>query len=135
MKKVMIGLLAAVLLNHAPLMAADGFSLYQSMCSACHVASGRPTVAPPLFGVKNHVMGAYPERQEFVEYIVQWVKNPQAERSLMPGAVRRFGVMPTLPYSETDVRAVAGFIYDADLSMPDWYSEHYRQEHGKMPNR
>jgi len=109
----------------------DGKSLFESLCMSCHVVSGQPTIAPPVFGMKNHVMKAYPSREDFINYIVDWVKQPDASRSLMPGAVRRFGVMPALPYPEEQVRKVAGFLYDTNLKMPGWYRKHYEAEHGK----
>ena len=109
----------------------DGKSLFESLCMSCHVVSGKPTIAPPIFGVKNHVIQAHPRRDDFIQYIVQWVKQPDASSSLMPGAVRRFGVMPGLPYSEEQVRKIAAFLYDTEIKMPGWYRKHYEAEHGK----
>ena len=111
----------------------DGKSLFESLCMSCPVAAGKPTIAPPVFGVKNHVIQAYPQRDDFINYIVQWVERPDASTSLMPGAVRRFGVMPALPYSEEQVRKIAAFLYDTDFKMPGWYRKHYEAEHGKPP--
>ncbi len=51
----------------------------------------------------------------------------------MPGAVKRFGVMPVFPYTEDQLRVVAAFIYDTDLTMPGWYQQHYQQQHGTQP--
>jgi mono/diheme cytochrome c family protein len=111
----------------------DGKSLFESLCMSCHVVSGKPTVAPPVFGMKNHVMQAYPRREDFINYVIHWVKQPDASRSLMPGAVRRFGVMPALPYPEEQVRKVAGFLYDTNFKKPGWYRKHYEAEHGEPP--
>ena len=111
----------------------DGKSLFESLCMSCHVVSGQPTIAPPVFGMKNHVMQAYPGREDFINYIVLQVKQPDASRSLMPGAVRRFGVMPPLSYPEEQVREIAAFLFDTDFKMPGWYRKHYQAEHGKLP--
>ncbi len=111
--------------------ASEGKQLFESLCMSCHSTSGPPTVAPPVFGMKNHVIKAYPQRQDFINYIVQWVRHPDASRALMPGAVRRFGLMPALPYPEDQVRKIAEFLYDNNLKMPRWYQQHYEQEHGK----
>ncbi len=109
----------------------EGKALFESLCMSCHIVSGRPSVAPPVFGMKNHVIQAYPRREDFINYIVQWVNNPDASRTLMPGAVRRFGLMPALPYPEEQVRKVAAFLYDTELRMPGWYRQHYEAEHGQ----
>lgn len=128
---IVLGLL---LLLMSPVQASqDGKSLFESLCMSCHVVSGQPTVAPPVFGMKNHVVQAYPGREDFINYIVQWVQQPDASNSLMPGAVRRFGVMPALPYPEEQVREIAAFLFDTDFKMPGWYRKHYEAEHGKPP--
>jgi mono/diheme cytochrome c family protein len=133
MKKIILSACLSVLFISSVLASDDGKSLYHTLCESCHVPEGQPTLAPPLFGMKNHVMGRYPAREDFIKYVANWVKKPDATRSLMPGAVKRFGVMPAFPYAEDQVRAVAAFIYDSDLTMPGWYQQHYQQQHGKKP--
>ena len=118
-------------LSLQPVVASDDpAELYGRLCGICHVAAGQPTVAPPAFGMKNHVIRQHPDKDSFVDYVVNWVAAPNPETALMPGAVRRFGVMPILPYPEKQVRAIAEFLYDADLNEPDWYNAHYQAEHG-----
>ncbi|MEZ5447583.1 MAG: hypothetical protein R3E89_00625 [Thiolinea sp.] len=52
----------------------------------------------------------------------------------MPGAVRKFGLMPAQPQlAEADLQAVAAYLYDQDMSLPDWYKTHYQAEHGQLP--
>ena len=109
-----------------------GEKVYKSSCVACHVSEGRPTIAPPIFAVKNHVIAAYPERDEFIKRVVGWVKSPNADEALMPGAIGKFGLMPALPMNDADLQAVAGYLYDANMNLPDWYKEHYEAEHGKQ---
>lgn len=111
----------------------SGEEVYKSVCMACHVAEGMPTVGPPIFAVKNHVIGAHPERDDFVNRVVEWVKAPDEKTALMPGAVRKFGLMPANDLPDEELKAVAEFIYDSDMSLPDWYKEHYQAEHGEMP--
>ena len=130
MRTTILGAILLCSLPHAQAVN-HGKQLFESLCMSCHTTSGPPTLAPPVFGVKNHVLRAYPQREDFIDYIVQWVKQPNASRALMPGAVRRFGEMPALPYPEDQVRKIAEFLYDSNLTIPDWYQQHYEQEHGK----
>lgn len=112
----------------------SGQDVYETNCIACHVSEGMPTVAPPIFAVKNHVIGSYPEREDFIKRVAEWVKAPNAEDVLMPGAVRKFGLMPALPQlSDEEAQAVAAFLFDSDMELPDWYAEHYKAEHGEAP--
>jgi hypothetical protein len=85
--------------------------------------------------VINHVKGIYPEREAFVKRIVDWVDNPNPKDVLMPGAVQRFGIMPKLGYPREDVRKIAEFLYDHRVNLPQWYVEHYRQQHGREPTQ
>lgn len=100
----------------------------------CHVAEGRPTIAPPIFAVKNHIIAEHPERDDFVQRVISWVKSPDEEKALMPGAIRKFGLMPAMPQlSDDDLQAVAEYLYDTDMNLPEWYKEHYKEEHGELP--
>lgn len=114
-----------------------GAKVYQSACMSCHALAPKQegSVAPPLFGVKDHVLKAYPERTAFIQRVVTWVKAPNPNDVLMPGAVSKFGLMPAqTQLSEADLQAVAEFIYDTDFTQPDWYAAHYQAEHGKKPH-
>jgi hypothetical protein len=71
---------------------------------------------------------------DFTQRIVNWVKEPNAEDVLMPGAIRRFGLMPKLGYSELDVRLIAEYLYDGKTDLPEWYIKHYEEEHGQKPD-
>ena len=109
-----------------------GAKVYQTYCMACHVAEGKAVIAPPIFAVKDHVIKAYPERDAFIARVVSWAKAPNGDDLLMPGAAKKFGVMPAMPYlADADLNAVAEFLYDTDLGKPDWYKAHYEAEHGK----
>ncbi len=128
--------LSALSLAVSPVSANEtGKALYEKLCASCHVSEGMPTQAPPMFAVINHVKGTYPDRDEFIERIVDWVWEPDASQSLMPGALRRFGVMPKLGYDSEQVRLVAEYLFDEGTPIPDWYIEHHRQMHGRAPVR
>jgi hypothetical protein len=48
----------------------------------------------------------------------------------MPGAVRRFGLMPALPLPNDELEAIATIIFYSDLEAPEWF-EAYQKEEGK----
>lgn len=140
--KLVLALNTAALLSTMPAQVfaeeADvhpGKKVYESACMACHVVKGKPTIAPPIFAVKNHVLDAYPEREDFIQQVKSWVKKPAEEDALMRGAIRKFGLMPALPHlSDEDLQAVAEYLFDTDMELPEWYAEHYEEEHGKKPD-
>jgi hypothetical protein len=116
-----------------PSVAQEGRALFEKYCIACHQIQGPPKIAPPIFGVINHIKEVHPERKAFVKRIVEWVENPDPNNTLMPGAVRRFGIMPKLNYPRKDVHKIAEFLYDHPINLPQWYIEHYQQQHGRKP--
>jgi hypothetical protein len=61
---------------------------------------------------------------------VNFVHRPDEAYSKMPGAVRRFGLMPALPLPNDDLEAIATIIFYSDLEAPEWF-EAYQKEEGK----
>lgn len=113
----------------------DAQQLVNSMCVSCHVSKGKPTIAPPLIGVVNHVKSKYPTREAFIQRIVDWVEQPDADNAIMAGAVKRFGLMPKLSYASADVRKIAAYLYDDKANLPAWYQKHFKDEHGHSPKK
>lgn len=114
MKKIILCCLLSLSFSFSA-AAEDGQALYTGLCSGCHKLVPPPTIAPPFFGIKKNLLRTLPERDAFVNFVVDYVNKPDAAKSLMPDAVARFKLMPALPYPEAKVRAVAEFIYDTDL--------------------
>lgn len=122
--------------NKAMTANVKGEKVYQSACMSCHAAKGKAVIAPPIFAVKNHVMDQYPERDAFIERVKSWVKAPNADDALMRGAIKKFGLMPAMPsLSDEDLQAVSEYLYDTDMDLPDWYRQHYKEEHGEEPKQ
>lgn len=133
MKKeiILIALLFPITLSVSAEEKDRGKEIFTTVCIACHKFDRGPNmIAPPIFGVKNHYLNAYPDREGFVKRVSSWLKKQDQANTLMPGALRRFKLMPPVNLTESDRAAVAGFIYDADFSEPSWYAEHYQTEHG-----
>ena len=112
----------------------SGKYLMKKLCMSCHVSDEKPTLAPPIFAIKNHVKQAHKSRGDFTQRIIDWVEEPDSAIALMPGAVNRFGLMPKLSYNKEDVRKVAEYIYDTNFKLPKWYKKHYKDKHGSEPS-
>lgn len=103
-------------------------------CFACHnpkAPSHEEILAPPFAAVKFRYQMMYKTKEEFAQAVYDYVINPTEEKALMFGAVRRFGVMPALPLPEDQIKAIANYIYDNDVEAPDWFAEHFEEQHGK----
>ncbi len=101
-----------------------GYELMQQKCFICHMEKPNPELkasmlAPPMLKIKEHYKPIYHNKEEFANAIVNFVTNPSDDKILMPGAARRFKIMPNLGYSSEDVKLIADVLYDIDFgTMP-----------------
>ncbi len=106
-----------------------GYQLLKTYCYVCHnpnATSHDQMLAPPMMMVKKHYKPAYPDKQDFINAIISWVHHPTEEKALMPGAVRKFKIMPPLAYPEDDLKLIAAYIFDNEMDKPAMM----RQMHG-----
>lgn len=92
--------------------------LTATRCLICHgdPVAGQQRLAPPFAMVKMHYDSL--SEQEFTKAVTAWLKAPSKEKSLMPGAVNRFGLMPAPGCSDADAAAIAKYLYKTDFAMP-----------------
>jgi|SaaInl5LU_22_DNA_1037371.scaffolds.fasta_scaffold02042_2 mono/diheme cytochrome c family protein len=117
---------------------AEGEQIFQTVCSACHGATGgmdmAKRLAPPMIAVRMHYIDTYPDQASFVTAVADWVELQEEDRSLMPGAIRQFNLMPPLALEREQAEQVAAYIYAGDLQNPEGFQEHFEAEHGAMGN-
>lgn len=131
--KLLITILTFFLIT--PAVQADtshpGKEKFITLCMSCHkLDRSEQMVAPPVFAVRHHYIRAYPGRADFIAQVVEWLEEPDPNVSLMPGAMRRFNLMPKQELTSEERENVAAFLYDANFNEPDWYREHFEQGHG-----
>lgn len=98
----------------------EAFKLMEQKCMICHLE--KPSfenkdniLAPPMMKIKEHYLPSYPKRDDFIKAVVDFSKNPTEEKIMMPGAARKFNIMPALGYSDKELKLIAGIIYDTDF--------------------
>lgn len=96
--------------------AKSGKVLMEKNCFSCHNTQNSDNMlAPPMQRVKDHYLDDETSRDEFVKAIVEWCKNPAEDKSRMPGARRKFGLMPKQNFDLSEVETIAGFLYENDI--------------------
>ena len=108
-----------------------GYEVFRKTCSTCHLESvspeklrnirkvvksgGKPPLkAPPMSEVSARVKKFYPEEEEFVEFVKDYITNPSREKGVcLPMAYKLFGVMPPIgrTLSEEEKEAVSFWLY------------------------
>ena len=98
----------------------QGFELMSQKCFICHFAKPDPSranqmIAPPMMRVQEHYKPAYPKKEDFVKAVMEYVKNPLQENTLMPGTIKKFNIMPKLIYDDKELQMIAGALYETDF--------------------
>ena len=105
----------------------------ETYCYACHnpTANHDGRIAPPMIAVKKHYISDDTTKEQFITDIQNWIKTPSEEKSRMPGAIRKFGLMPYAPFPEETITQIADYMYDFNIDQPDWFEDHFNEERGK----
>ena len=112
MKKiVLIGLSFLTLLS-----ANEAEELFNSKCAVCHkvqVADKNSLIAPPINKVMMHVKKSFKDKQEGVEFIKEYVINPDPKKTVCP-SIDIFGVMPSQKgiVANEQLDKIANYLYD-----------------------
>ena len=68
--------------------------------------------APALREIVSRYHATYQEREEGIEHLADYVREPAPTKSILPQVtLDEWGVMPPQPLPEEDLRAVAYFIW------------------------
>lgn len=104
--------------------------LTATRCLTCHGnnQAGQQRLAPPFAMVKMHYQSL--DKKTFIKTVSAWIKEPDKQKSKMPGAINRFGLMPVTGCSETEAAIIAKYVYDTDFQMPGHGGKGMRQGPG-----
>lgn len=94
-----------------------GKTKFEQVCIACHKYERGPAmIAPPVFAMQMHYRERYEDDEAgFRKAIVDWAKAPDEKKTLMPGAIMKFKIMPPMPLPDADLDAIAAYLYRADF--------------------
>lgn len=100
-----------------------GKDLLEKECYICHNPNSAQNemIAPPMIAIKKHYLNETDSRDQFVMEIIKWVKNPSRENSKMPGALKKFGIMPYQSFPEETIMEISEYLYDNDIDEPVWF--------------
>jgi len=100
-----------------------GYKLVKQYCYVCHMPESKENmIGPPLFRVKEHYKPVYENKKDFVKAITKWVKSPDENDILMPGTVRKFGLMPPQSYiSDDTIKIIAEYIFENEIDKPNFF--------------
>ena len=99
------------------LLQADNISslLFNGNCITCH-KEAKTVSAPSVVEFKKRYKSAFPNKDDFVKYMSEWVQNPNKTTSLMHDSIKKHGLMPNLCYDIETLRDITSYIYDTDFT-------------------
>ena len=104
--------------------------LFEQKCMICHETKGktaRTMLAPPFYEVKRRYMMVSMNKEDFIETMSIWIKNPTIDNSFMDEAIKKIGIMPKLNYSDYDITRIVNYIYNTDFPEPIWLKGHTKK--------
>lgn len=112
-----------------------GKRLMENNCYVCHnpKTSKEGMIAPPMIAVKMHYINNDTTKESFINEVMAFLKNPSEEKSKMPGAIKKFGLMPYQFYPENTIKQIADYMFDHEIEEPEWFDDHYSKMHGERP--
>lgn len=89
--------------------------LFNGNCVTCHRLDTNNLSAPTIQEVKDRYLQAFPNKEDFVDYMSNWVIKPDANSSLMMDKIEKYKLMPELGFDKTTLEEISEFIYENDF--------------------
>jgi len=95
----------------------EGKALYPT-CHVCHNPAMDPPLGPPMWGVQRRYRNSTIDDEDFVQSMVDFVRNPSKETAGHEVAVQRLGLMPPLPLPDAMLKKIASYIREETVPPP-----------------
>lgn len=90
----------------------SGQAIFDRNCSVCHAMNPPPKSAPPIVPLVSRYRMKFNTKQDGIKHMAAFLKAPNAQDAVEPQAITRFGLMPPIALSDSELRAVAGWVWD-----------------------
>lgn len=108
-----IGVLSTGTLPANASAAVDGKAVFDKNCSVCHSVAPPPKSAPPILPISARYHQRFSSRAEGIRHMADFIKSPSKEKVLADQqAITRFGLMPSVPLSAEELKAVTAWVWD-----------------------
>ena len=117
MKKIiLLGLVSGTL------FASSGEDVFKEKCATCHllkkgwqIEMKSELLAPTAYGVAKNIRGIFPKKQQFEEFVMNYLNEPQRIKvRCKEEVVVKFGLMPSMKdsLSDDEKKAAIEFLYN-----------------------
>jgi len=95
-------------------LADEGALLFNGNCATCHHIK-EASSAPTINAVRSRYLQAFPQKNDFINYLSTWVYKPSKKTSLMHDMIEKYGVMPELAFDKESLKIIAKYIYEGKI--------------------
>lgn len=93
--------------------AQNGKAVFERNCSVCHSVNPPPKSAPPIVPIASRYHQQFPSRTAAVTHMAAFMKAPSKAASRVgQEAITRFGLMPPMALGDTELKAVAEWVWE-----------------------
>ncbi len=97
--------------------AVEGKALYPS-CHVCHNPEMEKPLGPPMWGVQRRYKRNTLDKDDFVQTMAAFVKEPTLEKAIHDEALKQLGLMPALPMPDELLTKIATYIFEVKFAPP-----------------
>ena len=110
-----------------------GFTLLENNCFSCHNVDpkAKNKIAPDMKLVKEAYLKNNESLEDFTRTLTSHVQNPSEENSKMPEAIKKFGLMPKMLFTDAQLKDVAAYLFETNIEADNWYENQYQNEQKK----
>jgi cytochrome c551/c552 len=88
--------------------------LLNGNCTTCHFIN-QSISAPAMKIVQKRYKDAFKDKKEFVNYMSNWINNPNKEGSLMLDMIKKYELMPHMQFDEQTLKEITTYLYENEL--------------------
>jgi len=104
----------SLLLLNTLSLADEGALLFNGNCATCHHIK-KASSAPTINEIRSRYLQAFPDKDNFIQYLSNWVYKPKKETSLMHDKIKKYGLMPELAFDKESLEIIAEYIYEGKI--------------------
>ncbi len=111
-----------------------GFAVMEKNCFSCHSPnpSSSNNIASTFAEIKTELLNNFQSENAFYLAISEYISAPSKKNAFVQGAYKKYGAMPKMEFSAEELKAVAHYLYHAEIESSNWYSESYPKEKEKF---
>ncbi len=94
-----------------------GYQIYKNSCAQCHIEKTTELTdnlslkAPPMDAITRQIKYNYRKKEEFIQFVAEFLSQPDAEKSVCKPCIKRWGLMPRIEISDEEKQSVALWMF------------------------